>query len=261
MDKSNLELFKQAISEGLSQKFDSVVNSYTDEIVCSEKHNIAMRTIVYGKADTKRVWSPKMKRIIAILVAAALLLTSCAIIFRDEIREVFEEFFVKITYSNGEDGKVIEEVYELGYLPKGYSLSNEKVTPVRMQYEFVNENKDYIWFEQKLIDGTDFVVDSENGYAQVTDIHDYDVYYKLTQGDYDIALDSFAANNMVNGFLEYWSTHHNPSGVRFYAPFLEKVYKNNLIEFRGEYFTYRAMCSALSGKKVFIVNGEYVNLQ
>ena len=33
MDKGNLELFKQAISEGLSEKLDSVVNSYTDEIV------------------------------------------------------------------------------------------------------------------------------------------------------------------------------------------------------------------------------------
>ena len=98
MDKSNLELFKQAISDGLSKKFDSVVNSYTDEIVCSEQHNLAMRTIVYGKADAKRTWSPKMKRVVAILIAAALLLTSCGIIFRNEIREVFEEFFVKLTY-------------------------------------------------------------------------------------------------------------------------------------------------------------------
>ena len=39
MDKSNLELFKQAISEGLSEKFDSVVDSCTEKIVCSEKHN------------------------------------------------------------------------------------------------------------------------------------------------------------------------------------------------------------------------------
>ena len=120
MDKSNLELFKQAISEGLSQKFDSVVNSCTDEIVCSEKHNIAMRTIVYGKTDTKRTWSPKMKRIIAILIAAALLLTSCGIIFRNEIREMFEEFFVKLTYSEeNNSNNPIEEVYHLEYLPEG----------------------------------------------------------------------------------------------------------------------------------------------
>ena len=114
MDKSNLELFKQAISEGLANRFDSVVNSYTDEIVCSEKHNMAMRTIVYGKADAKRVWSPKMKRIIAILVAAALVLTSCGIIFRNEIREIFEEVFVKLSYSDGEtNGEANASVSEI----------------------------------------------------------------------------------------------------------------------------------------------------
>ena len=178
MDKSNLELFKQAISDGLSKKFDSVVNSYTDEIVCSEQHNFAMRTMVYGKADAKRTWSPKMKRVVAILIAAALLLTSCAVIFRNEIREIFEELFVKLTYSDSEDGKVIEDVYELEYLPEGYYLSIENIRPVGAQYEFKNENGDYIWFEQKSIDGTDFYLDSESGYSQISEIQDYEVYYR-----------------------------------------------------------------------------------
>ena len=178
MDKSNLELFKQAISDGLSKKFDSVVNSYTDEIVCSEQHNFAMRTMVYGKADAERTWSPKMKRVVAILIAAALLLTSCAVIFRNEIREIFEELFVKLTYSDSEDGKVIEDVYELEYLPEGYYLSIENIRPVGAQYEFKNENGDYIWFEQKSIDGTDFYIDSESGYSQISEIQDYEVYYR-----------------------------------------------------------------------------------
>ena len=179
MDKSNLELFKQAISEGLSQRFDSVVNSYTDEIVCSEKHKLAMRTIVYGKADAKRTWSPKMKRIVAILIAAALLLTSCAVIFRNEIREIFAEFFVKLTYSDDNNSNnPIEEVYHLGYLPEGYYLNVENIRPIGVQYEFKNENGDYIWFEQKLIDGTDFVVDNESGYSHIKEIEAYEVYYK-----------------------------------------------------------------------------------
>ena len=134
MDKSNLELFKQAISDGLSKKFDSVVNSYTDEIVCSEQHNFAMRTMVYGKADAKRTWSPKMKRVVAILIAAALLLTSCGIIFRNEIREVFEEFFVKLTYSGDDNGiDTIEEVYELTYLPEGYFLEDKIISHTKFR--------------------------------------------------------------------------------------------------------------------------------
>ena len=178
MDKSNLELFKQAISEGLSDRFDSVVDNCTEEIVCSKKHKLAMRTIVYGKVGTGRTMSPKMRKIIAILVAAALLLTSCAVIFRNEIREIFEDFFVKISCSNSEDGQVVEEVYQLGCLPAGYSLNVENVRPARVQYKFTNANGDYIWFEQRVLDGSDFYIDSESGYTQISNIKDYEVYYR-----------------------------------------------------------------------------------
>ena len=153
----------------------------TEEIVCSDKHNLAMKTIIYGKAATKRHLSPKAKRLIAILVAAALLLTSCGIIFRNEIREIFEEFFVLLSY-DGDEADIIDEVYELGYLPEGYSLKDEKIRPVRVQYDFQNENGDYIWFEQKLLDGTDFVVDNESGYAEINNIEDYEIYYRYTDG-------------------------------------------------------------------------------
>ncbi len=181
MDKSDLELFKQAISEGLSQKFDSVVDNYTEKIVCSERHELAMKTIVYGKADVKRAWSPKMKRIIAILVVAALLLTSCAIIFHNEICEVFEEFFVKLTYSGyGTESNTIEEVYELTYLPEGYNLTDKKVRPLRIQWEFTNETNDVIKFEQRILDGSGFAVDSESGYSQMNEIEKYDVFYRFT---------------------------------------------------------------------------------
>ena len=181
MDKSNLELFKQAISDGLSKKFDSVVNSYTDEIVCSEQHNLAMRTIVYGKADAKRTWSPKMKRIVAILVAAALLLTSCGIIFRNEIREIVDEFFAKYVYSgDGTGNDTIEEVYELTYLPEGYKLEKENIYDLCVTYTFADKNNNVIIFEQRILDGSDFTVDSESGYSQMKEIEEYDVYYRLT---------------------------------------------------------------------------------
>ena len=181
MDKSNLELFKQAISDGLSKKFDSVVNSYTDEIVCSEQHNFAMRTMVYGKADAKRTWSPKMKRVVAILIAAALLLTSCGIIFRNEIREVFEEFFVKLTYSGDDNGiDTIEEVYELTCLPEGYFLEDKIISHTTAKYTYINYKGETIKFEQRVLDTSKFTVDSESGYSQIKEIEEYDVYYRLT---------------------------------------------------------------------------------
>ena len=179
MDKTNLELFKQALTEAVSNKFDNIAANCTEEIACSEKHNLAMRAIVYGKTDTKRVWSPRMKRIIAILVAAALLLTSCGIIFRNEIREVFKELFASITFEGDElNVSTIEEVYELGYLPDGYYLKEEKIVQLRVSYTFVNNNGNYIIFEQRTMDGTDFTVDSEIGYSKILEVQKYDVYYR-----------------------------------------------------------------------------------
>lgn len=179
MDKSNLELFKQAINEAVSNKFDNMAASCTEEIVCSEKHNLAMRAIVYGKTDTKRVWSPRMKRIIAILVAAALLLTSCGIIFRNEIREMFKELFASITFEGDESNiSTIEEIYKPGYLPEGYFFEEEIITPLCIQNKYVSENGDIIRFEQRVLDGTDFTADSETGYSKLIEIENTDVYYR-----------------------------------------------------------------------------------
>ena len=181
MDKSNLELFKQALNEAVSNKFDKMADECTEEIVYSEKHKLAMRTIIYGKADTKRVWSPRVKRIIAILVAAALILTSCGIIFRNQIREIFEEFYVKLTYEgNEESNKNINEVYVLGYVPEGYVLEREKVESLRITYKFVNETGDVLYFEQRALTNSEYYIDSESGYSKIEEIEEFDVYYRFT---------------------------------------------------------------------------------
>lgn len=183
MTKNDLELFKRAVSEGLNNRFDSVVNECTEKIVYSEKHRLAMRTIIYGKTDAKRGWSPKMKRIIAILVAAALLLTSCGIIFRNEIREVFEEFFVKLSYDGGnESTESINDVYYLSYVPEGYVLEKEKITPVRVQYEFSNKDGQFLFFEQRAIISSHYFMDIETGYSRIMEIENYEIYYRTANG-------------------------------------------------------------------------------
>ena len=181
MDNRDLELFKQAISEGLSNKLDKTANSYDEEIVCSEKHKLAMRTIVYGETPAKKQWSPGKKRAVAILVAAALLLTSCGIIFRNEIREIFEEFFASVTFYGDESNPTtLEEIYILSYIPDGYALDKEITSPVCVQYTFVDENSNIIKFEQRNLSDTSFVLDSESGYSKIIDIEEYNVYYRYT---------------------------------------------------------------------------------
>ena len=181
MDKSNLELFKQALNEAVSNKFDKMADECTEEIVCSERHKLAMRTIIYGKADTSRAWSPRVKRIIAILVAAALILTSCGIIFRNQIREIFEEFYVKLTYEgNEESNKNIDEVYVLGYVPEGYVLENEFLSTTYVKYKFMTSEGDVLYFEQRALTNSEYYIDSESGYSKIEEIEEFDVYYRFT---------------------------------------------------------------------------------
>lgn len=180
MNKKDLELFKQAIDEGISNRFDKLAAACTEEIVCSEKHNLAMRAIIYGKADTKRAWSPRIKRIVAILVAAALLLTSCGIIFRDEIREVFEEFFVTLYFGSDESQQIIEDVYMLGYVPDGYVINNETKGFTVIQYGYINSDNNILVFEQSVITNAEFVVDSEESKSEIINILNIEVYHRYT---------------------------------------------------------------------------------
>ena len=185
MDKKDLELFKQALNEGVSNKFDKMATECTEEIVCSERHKLAMRTILYGKAAVKRAGTPGMKRIIAILIAAVLLLTSCGIIFRNEIREIFNEFFVSLMYEGAEDSElIIKEVYALGYVPEGYTLVEEKLTSIRVQYKFANKSSDILQFEQRSIKQTNYYINSESGYSEINEIEEYEVYFRLTDKYY-----------------------------------------------------------------------------
>ena len=181
MSKTNLELFQQALNEGLSNRFDSLAEEYTGEIVCSRKHKLAMRTIVYGKAGGARAWSPRMRRVVAILVAAALLLTSCGIIFREEIREVFDELFVSLYFKDdSETPRTLEEIYTLGYVPEGYVLEEELGGALRFVHIYANENDYSLSFVQAVIDGTELVIDSEEGYSEFVSIGEKRVYYRFS---------------------------------------------------------------------------------
>ena len=178
MDKTNLELFKQALNEAVSNQFDKLAEGCDEVIVCSENHRLAMRTIVYGKSEKKRSLSSKTRRIIAILVAAALLLTSCAIIFRDEIREVFRELYVSLRYDGDEQPPtIINEVYSLGYVPEGYALNSEQISSLSVRYEFYNQ-ENFIYFEQSVLAYSKICIDSERGYSQIDTINGQKIYHR-----------------------------------------------------------------------------------
>lgn len=186
MDKTtNQELFKQALVEGVNRRIDRELAACEEEVVFSRKHIKAMARIVKGKTPAK----PINRKMVAILVAAAiLLLAGCAIIYRDEIRDFItdvREFFVKVTFSEGDnESKYIEEVYELTYVPDGYSLETNKENRLGVEYLFKNADDKSIRFIQLPLDNSNFYVDIEHDYAKFTNISGYEVYYRYTNGTY-----------------------------------------------------------------------------
>ena len=184
MEKSNLELFKQALNEAWDNKIRREVESCTEEIVTSERHKATMQAILDGTYDKSAKWKLTRTKVVAILVAAALLLASCAVVYRNEIRDIVEkvfEDFIKTTYSDeGADGCGIEEVYELSYVPDEYVLHKSNITQLIVRYEFVDNNNHILIFEQRILDGSNFLFDIENGYNLLLRNGSIDVYYKNT---------------------------------------------------------------------------------
>ena len=185
MDKTNEELFKQAINEALTNKFQHMADACDEEIVCSRRHRKAMRAIVSGKSPTK----PLSTKMIAILVAAAvLLLAGCAIIYRDEIREFItniKEFFVEIKFDEGEnDSQNIDEIYELTYIPEGYSLKSQRINRMAVEYVFSNADNKSIRFVQQSLDASNFHIDSEHSDNTIIEIENYTIYTQKTGNMY-----------------------------------------------------------------------------
>lgn len=181
MDKTNEELFKQAINEALTNKFQRMADACDEEIVCSRRHRKAMRAIISGKTPRK----PLSTKMIAILVAAAiLLLAGCAIIYRDEIRGFItniHEIFIELRFEEGDqESREIEKIYELTYIPDGYSLEDQTINRLVVKYVFTHSNGQWIKFMQQSPDASNFHIDSEHSDNTIIAIENYTIYTRKT---------------------------------------------------------------------------------
>ena len=183
MDISEKKLFAQAVAEGLVEKYNAQIAIIDEPVVCSKRHDKRMQRILDGKDPANH---RNVKRTIgALLLAAALLLTGCTVYaYRNEIRDFFVkayDSFVKVTFDSEQQGdkESIEVAYHLSYVMEGYELVREEVASTDVFYEYINLTGDILTFEQYLLDGTNIILDSEHGYAELREVMDYRVYYKF----------------------------------------------------------------------------------
>ena len=65
-------------------------------------------------------------------------------------------------------------------MPEGYVLENESITSVRVKYNFSNQNGEILYFEQRALTRSGFVVDSESGFSRIVEIEEHEIYYRYS---------------------------------------------------------------------------------
>ena len=182
MTDTNLDLLKKALTEGLSRKIDLVTDGYTEDVICSKKHTFAMRTILHGKIPGKHTLTPRLKWAIAIALSATLLLTGCAIKFREKIAGFFTEIFgstIEMTYADTKNAKTtIEEEYEFTYVPEGYVLTETYTeSPHFHLYTFTNSDGMQLICKHSVLTGIIGIYNNDK-IGTVLKIGEYEVFCK-----------------------------------------------------------------------------------
>lgn len=188
MNASNMQLFRQALMEATCNVYErELAECGQEEIKCSRRHYAKMRRIL-GVAILPAT-DRKMKirrRVIAALIAAALLLTGCtAYAYGEQIREFMEtvfEDYIRVTYHDGEEPPLeatISEYYTLGYVPEGYELVNSLEECSKMKQHWGNSVGEFIVFEQYHVDSTLLGLDNIVANWEITRIENRNVYFRV----------------------------------------------------------------------------------
>ena len=184
MYKNDAKLFGEAVLNGIINRFDRELANNTESDLCSEEHKAAMLDVMLKAQSVER--RINKKRLIAIIVAAALLLVGCtAYVYRNEIGSFVENIYkeyVKIELPEDGDSLLaeIEHVYTLTYVPEGYDLVENIVDNVGVRYMYVNGSGEKIIFDQSIKNSTSIGIDNDDEKAEVIKYKNLEIYLRTT---------------------------------------------------------------------------------
>lgn len=180
-------LFKKALMEAVSNKFENELGQCYEDASFSKRHEKAMRRILStsGKPSFGNIKKAQSKkRLIAALVAALILLIGGLTVYakRDAVIRFVEQIFEKfsrVSYQEEQDDETaipdtIEKEFIPAYIPEGFELQEYDSSLNSVQIKWQSSNGQFIWFEQSIIGE---VYDYDN---------DHSSFEKRTAGDYNI---------------------------------------------------------------------------
>lgn len=191
MELSKRQLFIQALSDGIIEKYEEEISFQNQNIRCSRNHYKKLNQIAEFNISKKDYSSKKV--ILALLLSAALLLASCtAYIYKDEIEGIFEKIYkssIELTYGNGKENEStyakIDPAYYLSYIPEGYTLTDEVNLSATLRYEYTNTSGNTLIFIQFMRNGSLTILSRENSETAHLQISGKDIYYHYGEEWFD----------------------------------------------------------------------------
>ena len=183
MDEHNNRIFlKQAILDGMSQKYEEEMALNEETADCSKQHYVKMRRILNLHGPNVSNMKFNKRALIAILIAAALLLAGCAVyVYREVIADFIVEIYddhINIFHEEQGNDQQIEQIYAVHYIPEGYELKREILNPGMVHYMFKNTAGETIIFEQCNLSGSDFFLNGEQGSTLILEHNQIKIYYR-----------------------------------------------------------------------------------
>ena len=178
-------LFRKALIDGMYNSYNRELELCETNVEYSARHVKRMAKILSmnpGQAFT--FGKPRRRALVAIILAAALLFTGCAVyVYRDVIGDFIVTAFekhIEVTYDKTEANgacRQIEEKYTLGHVPEGYAFVRAFDSPSVHRQIWKNDLGEVLIFEQWGI-GSVIGINSERGESKILDICGQTVYYR-----------------------------------------------------------------------------------
>lgn len=182
-NKNYDDILKTAINEYVEEKLESDVYR-DDEFITSDKFEKRISKLLksedslYHKATLTTV-----RKVICVLIAILVLLLSTLSVgaVRDFIADFFIDHFSVYDTVLPKEGEVnnypttLETVYELGYIPKGYSLVDKSEIDNSISFIYLNENGNDIVFSQDTYEAYRSNIDNEHTtkHSEIVDGQEY----------------------------------------------------------------------------------------
>lgn len=176
-------LLSEMLAESLCEDYDEIIRTSGMTADCSEEQKQRIRDTVYGKKPARINWSNAWKIAVALL-GVLIALTGCAfgVWLGNKVAGFIEYVYEEYIYldTENEDRAIIEDVYELTYVPEGFELLEKTITPNMIFYKWKNTTGNKLKFTQTPT-YVQFYIDIENEFTLLLEYSNTTIYYRTTE--------------------------------------------------------------------------------